>query len=243
MDVRAILDYLESATFRTFVDQGQCSLYSPLTEDQIAFAAQELAHEIRPEIRALLRCAGGIAFHPPAEPRPNWCESHAVVGLSFCPGDDGIWSSAYPGSCPGGIGEELLYWDIAGDPPGGVFAVFHDGPEHGLVYRDLTTFIKDIATTEPEDCFDHVYRMTQTRVSYPRVDEFRAADPDLEAFLAEVPGHYLVYDLRGAGPGAAFPYGAWGPTGLRRWENRYLWVDRTPGSWLEALRCWWRGPG
>lgn len=243
LDTRSIVDYFESAAFQEHVAESRALLDAPLSDRAIDEAISTLPGEVRNEMKFLLSVSSGVSIHPVWSKRKTRVEDSSA-SMSFVPecGKGNVWPNVYPSACQGGVGEELLYWDICGDPAGRVFSVCHDGPWHCMAYENLVDLIQDMVQTEPEDCFDRVYSKARYPPKAPQAEQFSDDDEDLVAFVKQFPAKYRVHDLRQAASGAAFLYGVLGPQGFSRWMNRHVWVERMPETWWEAVRWWWKTP-
>jgi hypothetical protein len=234
IDVRPILDLIGSQEFKARGERGDVKLSPPLRDGELRKVAAQLTPAQFDALLPLLKTTSAIEFYPGQLPDPG-------ASIDFYSFEGDVWSRAYPRASVMGFSEEMMYWDIAGDPPGWVFYVNHEGPWHRLSFFSLTEAISFFLETSPDEWEEKMDRLNEKPRRWPKVGEFVADDEKIKAFLAAMPKWYTVHDFRQATPGDAFPYNDSGPEGITRCGALHFWVQRQPKNWLESVRWWWSG--
>jgi len=236
--IESAVELLRSAEFQAKVDQRVVDLAKPATTSEIEEARSALSPELFRSYVTLLHVTTGFDLYASPVPKGRTQDS-PILSVGFIDFNPGIWANCYPGAIEIGVLEELLYWDLVGNPAGRVFFVDHDGPYHCLAYTSLSDVISLFLSQSADDAWQELTSLPRLESSSQTIETFEPDSGDLSSFLEGFPSYYSVHDLRQARLGAAFFYNESGPDGIVRWGREPLFVQRQPMNWVESLKWWW----
>ncbi len=235
LEIGPVVEIFQSSGFRTDAAVGPIEVAEPLSNAQLSRVAEELPSTLFEAIRPLLRVTGGLELSC----REGSEEPYSIVSLDLRNFTPEIWRATYPVASEMGAFEELLYWDLLGDPPGRVFFVDHDGPSHTHAFDSLAELLILLTESSADRLSDRLFGLARGDAVEVPLSDFTCDSQELSDFLGRFPGHFTVHDLRKSVRGSHFYYNRTGPDGIARYGNHRLFVQRQPVDWLERMKWSW----
>jgi hypothetical protein len=236
LDIAPILNLLQSNQFLEATKSKRIDLAPPATSDQVETTRSRLGEDVLQQLLPLLRISRGFDLYPEGKTRGSFPD--LVVNFTVESADNSVWPNVYPLGIEGGMLEEMLCWDVGGNPPGIVYFIHHDGPWHCPRFSSLEQCILHfLADPGPhKSLFSSIDETPRSTT----IHEFHSEEPELNEFLSGYPDYYSVHDFRGRVPGRdVFPYTIFGDDGFTRFKQEPLWVQRQLKGFREKLRAFW----
>lgn len=234
-EIRTLVEILQSSGFRNGAAVGSIEVAEPLSTVELSRVEEELPSTLFEAILPLLRVTGGFELLC----REDSEEPYSLLSLDLRNFTPEVWRTTYPLAAEMDAFEELLYWDLRGDPPGQVFFVDHNGPTHTHAFDSLAELLVLLTASSADSLWDRLGALTRGAAAAVQLSDFTSDSQELSDFLDRFPGHFTVHDLRNSSKGSHFYYNLTGPDGIARYGDDRLFVQRQPLDWFERMKWSW----